>query len=282
MHQTQNAKAHFQIVNRLTQVTPNDAWDLVIGEGPVVATAIHDGHRMRNGLLPHLAFDADQRRRDEDPMTGILTSVADVRLCVRDSRFQSDLNRPRDKAISADPDDTWGLKFWKGPLPPEQVQASQAEHDTFYAMVRSLMDALIERWDCLLVFDIHSYNHRRDGTDGPAADNAQNPDIDLGVTTLDAARWRHVAEQFASALRETPVAGRAPDVRENVRYPDGGYFPEWLHRTYGDRVCTITLEYKKIYMDEWTAQADISVLEDLRSGLDHAVRSVREQFLACR
>lgn len=276
------ANAHFHLQNGLTANAACDAWDLVLGDGPVVATAIHDGHRMRSSLLPHLAFDDSQRRRDEDPMTGLLTTVGDVRLRVRDSRFQSDLNRPREKAISSEPADTWGLKVWKGPLPREEVDASQAEHDRFYAMIRALMESLIERWGCVLLFDIHSYNHRRDGVDAPAADPADHPDIDLGVTTLDAARWGTVVKHFASALRATRVAGREPDVRENIRYPDGGHFPEWLHATYGERVCSITLEYKKIFMDEWSGQADITVLDDLRNGLERAVDAVRGEFLACR
>ena len=58
----------------------SDDWDLIIGDGPVVATAIHDGHQIRDSLLPHLAISEDERRREEDPMTGLLTSVGDVRI----------------------------------------------------------------------------------------------------------------------------------------------------------------------------------------------------------
>lgn len=260
---------------------PED-WDIVVGEGPVIATAIHDGHAVRDPLLPHMAIDEGQRLREEDPMTGILASVGDTRIQVRTSRFQVDLNRPRERAISSDPSDTWGLKVWRGPLPQEQVEASLAIHDRFYAMVRELVDRELARWGCLLVLDIHSYNHRRDGADAPPADPDANPDIDLGVTTLDRDLWGDVVERFAETLRSHRAGGREPDVRENVRYPDGGHFPEWLYATYDGDVCTITLEYKKIYMDEWTAQADIVVVEDLRTGLQAAVDAVRTEFQACR
>src|SRR5690606_12140320 len=69
------------------------------------------------------------------------------------------------------------------------------------------------------------------------------------------------------------------DVRENVRYPTGGHFPEWVYATWGDRVCTISPEYKKIHMDEWTGQVDIDALEDFRDGLESAVDGVRGDFL---
>lgn len=282
MDQAKLTTLPFIETTRLAEAEPRDDWDLVLGEGPVVATAIHDGHRMRGSLLPHLAFDEDQRRRDEDALTGVLATAGDVRLRVRSSRFEVDLNRPRDKALSTDPADTWGLQVWRGPLPPHEIAASLAAYDRFYAMIRGLLDALLARWGCLLLIDIHSYNHRRDGPDAPPADQAGNPDIELGVTTLDKERWGSVVKRFAEALRNSHVAGRSPDVRENIRYPTGGHFPEWVYATYGDRICTISPEYKKIYMDEWTARSDIAVLEDFRNGLERAVDAVRGEFLSCR
>jgi N-formylglutamate deformylase len=275
---------HQQFVRRelLVPLDSSDDWDIVVGEGPVIATAIHDGHAVRESLLPHMAIDAEQRLREEDPMTGVLAGVGDTRIQVRTSRFQVDLNRPRERAISTNPEDTWGLRVWSGPLPTDELEASLDLHDRFYAMVGELVERELARWGCLLVLDIHSYNHRRDGADAPPADPAANPDIDLGVTTLDRELWGDVLERFAETLRSHRAGGREPDVRENVRYPDGGHFPEWLYATYGADVCTITLEYKKVYMDEWTAQADIAVIDDLRTGLQAAVEAVRPEFMVCR
>jgi hypothetical protein len=282
MEQAKPTTLPFIETTRLAEAEPHDDWDLVLGDGPVIATAIHDGHRMRDSLLPHLAFDEDQRRRDEDALTGVLATAGDVRLRVRNSRFEVDLNRPRDKALSTDPADTWGLQVWRGPLPPHEIATSLVAYDRFYAMIRGLLDALLARWGCLLLIDIHSYNHRRDGPNAPPADQAGNPDIELGVTTLDKERWGSVVKRFAEALRNSHVAGRSPDVRENIRYPTGGHFPEWVYATYGDRICTISPEFKKIYMDEWTARADTAVLEDFRNGLERAVDAVRGEFLSCR
>ena len=279
MIEDNQSTAWFADAQRLVQLRECEDWDLVTGHGPVVATAIHDGHRMRPSLLSALAIDEAARRRDEDPLTGMLTSAGDARLRVRNSRFQVDLNRPREKALSTDPADTWGIRFWNGPLPQDEIALSLAEHDRFYAMFTALIEALLARWGCVLLLDIHSYNHRRDGADAEAADPAGNPDIELGVTTLDAARWGDTARRFADALRHKPVAGRLPDVRENVRYPTGGHFPEWVYATWGDRVCTISPEYKKIHMDEWTGQVDIDALEDFRDGLERAVDAVRGDFL---
>lgn len=263
-----------------TRTVPD--WDLVTGHGPVIAAAVHDGHHMRPGLVPHLAIDEAGRRRDEDPMTGLLTEVGDVRIRVRTSRFEVDLNRPRELALSTDPEDTWGIRFWKGTLPPQELERSLAIHDRFRAMFTGLMEHMLDRWDQVLLLDLHSYNHRRDGAEAAPADPAGNPDIDLGITTLHPERWGRVAERFTDVLRRHRVAGREADVRANVRYPTGGDFPEWVYATWGQAACTITVEYKKTYMDEWTGQVDLEAVEDLRDGLQAAVDAVRPEFLSCR
>lgn len=271
---------------RFDAIAPSDRrnqhWEIALGDGPVVATAIHDGHAMRDSLGEWMAIDEEARRRDEDPLTGLLTTAGDVQVRVHTSRFEVDLNRPREKAISADPADTWGVRMWKQAPPQSELEQSLATYDRFYRTIAKLMDAMIERHGRVLLLDIHSYNHRRDGPDAPPAEASGNPEIDLGVTTLDRARFGALATRFADALRATPIRGHRPDVRGNVRYEGGGHFPEWLFRRYGDKVCAISLEYKKIFMDEWTALADIAVLEDLRTGLRHAVDAVRPDLADCR
>jgi hypothetical protein len=134
----------------------------------------------------------------------------------------------------------------------------------------------------VLLLDIHSYNHRRDGAEAAPAPVGGNPDIDIGATTLDRSRWGHALGRFVETLREHRAGDRALDVRENVRYDGGGHFPEWLYARYRDKVCAISLEYKKFYMDEWNGQADIAVIDDLRKGLQAAVAAVRPEFTGCR
>lgn len=275
---TPAAGAYFTDRTLLAPIDGDPRWDLLVGDGPVVATAIHDGHALRDSLHHRAALDRAGRLREEDPMTGLLADVGDVRLRVRHSRFEVDVNRPRDGAVYARPEDAWGLQVWEAPLPEDEQVASLRHYDRFYAMVRELFDRLLARHGTLLLVDLHSYNHRRDGADAAPADPAGNPDIELGLTTLDHGRWGHVATRFTEVLAAHPVAGRAPDVRANVRFPTGGHFPEWVYATWGDRICTISPEYKKIFMDEWTGHVDLAALHDLRTGLAAAVAAVRPEF----
>ncbi|MEN1926810.1 N-formylglutamate amidohydrolase [Luteimonas qiangzhengi] len=253
-------------------------WDITVGDGPVIATAIHDGHGLRPSLRPLVALPADERMREEDPLTGMFTEVGDVRIQVPTSRFETDLNRPREGAVYARPEDCWGLEVWRAPMPEQEIESSLAAWDRFYTMFAELVERMLERWNALLLIDLHSYNHRRDGADAAPAAQQDNPDIELGITTADPDRWGSVVTQFSQALRVHPVNGRKPDVRANVRFPTGGHFPEWVYSRWGSRVCTISPEFKKIFMDEWTGQADIAALYDLRASLQSAVDAVRPSF----
>ena len=258
--------------------TTGPAWNLIESGGPVCATAIHAGHVVRPDLQNHLAIDPEDRRREEDPLTDYFLNLADNVVRVNRSRFECDMNRPRDGCISDDPDDTFGLTIWNGSLPDEKKEQSRKLHDDFYDDMRGMMDRLLERHKRILVLDLHSYNHMRDGPDAAPAPASDNPDIDIGATTLDKSVFSDLLSALMIGLGRVPVRGRKPEVGENIRYPDGGNFPEWLHETYPERACVITLEYKKMFMDEWTGTLDIGAAQDLRTGLMYALGQAREQL----
>lgn len=254
-------------------------WDVQRRGGPVLATAVHAGHAVRDELRPYMVISDEDQRREEDPMTGIWSTVGDDAFRNYTSRFQCDLNRSRETAIYETPDDSWGLKVW-GEQPPEEMKVrSLAVWDRYYETMATWIEGLIAECGHVLVMDIHSYCHRRDGPDAAPGAQDENPDIDLGVTTLDATKFGGLLDEFEGALRAAPVKGLphgdTMDVRRNVRYPDGGHWPEWVFGQYGDRVATITLEVKKFYMDEWTGDAHLPVVEDVRLAMEAAAEAGR-------
>src|SRR5688572_18923771 len=90
-----------------TEATPdlpfNPAWSFEIGDGPVVAAAIHSGHEIRPDVAEWLAISEDDRYREEDPLTALWTTVGDSAIRVFRSRFEFDLNRTREEAVALDP-----------------------------------------------------------------------------------------------------------------------------------------------------------------------------------
>lgn len=253
-------------------------WFVHQGNGPILCTAVHAGHQIREELRSYLHADEEALRREEDPMTELLASVGDDVFYSYRSRFEVDLNRSRELAFATDPKDTWGMRVWRERPPQSMIDESLVQHDRFYQHMSSSLEAMIKKYGKVLLLDIHSYNHRRPGPDAPPMPAEENPHIDLGLTTLDPTRFGGLVEVFSHTLARQPCQGIELDVRGNVRYPDGGHWPEWVYANYAEDVCTITLEYKKFFMDEWTGQGHLPVVEDLRAGLATAIEAAREQL----
>ena len=255
-------------------------WDIVTQPGPVLVAAIHAGHTIRKSLRPWLEIGETDRLREEDPLTDFFLAAGDSIIRANRSRFEFDLNRPPLRAVTTDPEDTWGLRIWDPFLPEKEKELSLALHREFYDRIAELVEAMIAEHGRILVLDVHSYNHRREGRDAKPDDPEGSPDIDLGATTLNKDIYGELLDRFADALRSRPVTGRTPEVGTNIRWEDGGHFPEWLHAEYGDAACVMTLEYKKIFMDEWGHSADILALQDLREGFLAAVDEARDWLAA--
>ena len=212
-------------------------WQETVGEGPLVAVAIHDGHAVRDEVARLLALSDAERLREEDPYTGGWTSAAPTRFVSLRSRFEVDLNRPRHRAVYRRPEDAWGLNVWKRPPTKDLVERSRLNYDSFYRAVEQRLRETEQRHGRFVVLDLHSYNHRRAGLDAPPANELENPQVNIGTGTMNKERWAPVVERLINDLRAFDFPGRQLDVRENVRFR-GGNFVGWVHKTFpGDGLC---------------------------------------------
>jgi N-formylglutamate deformylase len=250
------------------------AWSLTDSFVPVVATAIHAGHDLRPAVASCIALDDSTRLREEDPFTDRLTSVGGSTVVVHRSRFEVDLNRPRDAAVYQTPEDAWGLELWRETPDADEIERSRLLYDDFYFEFGRRLDALAERGP-FVVLDLHSYNHRRDGADEPPAPDATNPEVNVGTGALDRVRWSRVIDRFLETLAAQKVCGRRLDVRENVRFR-GGELCRWVERRSKGRGCALAIEFKKVFMDEWTGELDERHLEELRNALAVVVPALIE------
>jgi len=252
-------------------------WDITRGDDPIVATAIHDGHGLRPEVAEWMALSADERRREEDPYTGGWVHVAPTQIVVKRSRFEVDLNRPRDRAVYRTPADAWGLTVYRSDPPQDLVDRSLAEYDAFYAEVERILSDVVARHGVGVVLDLHTYNHRRGGPDAEAADPKANPEVNLGTGTLDRQRFGHLAERFINDLRAFDFDGRSLDVRENVTF-QGGHFSRWIHGRFPGQVGVLAIEFKKFFMDEWTGIVDKKVHETISRALAATVVGLRQEL----
>lgn len=240
------------------------------GDGPLVAAAIHDGHDVRDDVLEHLSLPEADRLREEDPFTAEWTTMANVRIVALQSRFEVDLNRDVDRAVYLTPEDAWGLDVWKEGPPPHVIDRSLAEYDAFYENMHRVLKEKERTNGHFLVYDIHSYNHRRAGPDHPPDEPELNPEVNVGTGTMDRNRWAPVVDRFIESLRQVDFMGRRLDVRENIKFK-GGHFPKWIHSRFPDSGCALAIEVKKFFMDEWTGTPFWDVIHAVRNALEQTV-----------
>ena len=227
-------------------------YTFIKGNSPIVATAIHEGHHTRDELRVLFHLTEEERLREEDPFTAKWLNISDNNIIVHHSRFEADVNRARDKAVYLKPEDAWNLEVWKKE-PGEQIAARSLDvYDNFYKTSKDYFDSLFETQERIVVYDIHSYNHRREGKD-VAADLNENPEVNIGTKNMNKEVWRPVISALIKSFSNFDYNGRHLDVRENIKFK-GGYFGQWLHERYGKKICPISIEFKKFFMDEWTGQ----------------------------
>lgn len=252
-------------------------WQLQERETPLLAAAIHNGHLVRDEVLEIFGLSEAERLREEDPWTGTWTQLGGSSVIGLRSRFEIDLNRPRDQAVYREREDAWGLEVWVDGIPESLVERSLGEYDRFYSEMERLLTRKAARHGRFVVYDLHSYNHRRDGPGSPPADQEKNPDINVGTGTMNRSLWTPLVDRFIDDLRSFDYFGRQLDVRENVRFR-GGNFPRWIHQTFPAAGCALAIEVKKIFMDEWTGEADPTRVEKIHEAILATVPGVLDEL----
>lgn len=234
-------------------------------DSPIIALGLHDGHEIAQELQGHLKLKPHEVFREEDPYTGELADLPVNSLVVHTSRFQVDLNRPREQAIYVKPENAWGLDVWDDVVEERYVGPLLEGYDQFYEMVSEWLDWIIQSHGYFLILDIHSYNHRRDAPNDTAPE-VENPQINIG-TAYNHFKWRSLAERFVGYFSHTHISGCRPDVRENVKFKGGG-FSQWVNESFGQKGCVLSIEFKKTFMDEWTGRVDIPHLQELKQMME--------------
>lgn len=247
------------------------------GISPIVAAALHHGHDALPEVESLFAIDERTRLHEEDPYTGEWTQIAKTQIIALRTRFEVDLNRPRDKAVYLHPEDAWGLDVWKTRPESRLLEHLYAAYDEFYARMHQLLSELLKTHRRVVVYDLHTYNHRRDGADALAADWRLNPEVNVGTGTMDREYWGAVVDRFIQELRQYDFDGRNLDVRENVRFR-GGHFGKWIHETFPERICSIAIEVKKFFMDEWSFDAAPEQIEKVSRALASTLPGVEEEL----
>lgn len=248
----------------------------------MLATAIHNGHAVRPAIAALMAISEGDRLREEDPFTEFVGRDVPNRIIVHRSRFEVDLNRPREAAIYLSPEQAWGMDVWNEKPGRKLMRDTLGIHDAYYSMLRHTLRQLEQQHGCFVVLDIHSYNHRRDGPDTAPSDPQTAPEINIGTYSMDRDRWTHVIEPFLEKLRKFKLFGRRMDVRENIAFEGRGEQTRFIHECFPRTGCAIAIEFKKFFMDEWTGLPDKRALVGIRAMVRSTLPVLEESLRATR
>ncbi|GAB3005594.1 N-formylglutamate amidohydrolase [Niabella terrae] len=242
---------------------------------PVMAFALHAGHAIAPRLRTYMLLSEAERAHEEDPYTGdMIFGLPVTTVRVRQSRFQLDLNRTREKSVYLHPDDAWGLRVWK-PLPEEHLRALYEAYDQFYERLKQLITDSIRQWGFFIILDVHSYNHRREGPFTPAAPDS-HPEINIG-TAYNHSRWQSLCDDYTAFLTGAADWLRPINIGQNIIFK-GGAFAQWILENYGDQGAVLSIEFKKTFMDEWTGILDIDQFNRIKKLLSSGVVFLNNQY----
>lgn len=225
-----------------------------------VGVALHAGSRIRETLQEALAVSAAQRYREEDPGTEGFIASFPLQVVALDSRFEYDLNRSRDWAIPMKPEQAWGLTVWKRPLTEEEKRVSLAKYDEFHGLLDLLTDFLVKKHGQVYVFDLHAYCYQREQRLPWYLD--PKPVINLGTEPINQSRFRDQIDVLLQELERISVEGRRVSVAENEIF-QGGHLARRLCARHYERLAVFALEWKKIFIDEWSGQFHPEVYDEL-------------------
>ena len=221
-------------------------------DSPIVCTAIHNGHDVSKEVLKNLAVSKETRLMEEDPYTERFTQFSSNTIITRTSRFEVDLNRSIEKCIYMKPADAWGLKTRKETPSELDILQSLEKYNNFYSLAKDHFTQLEKKFGKFFVYDIHSYNHHRKGSEADFDDPKLNPEVIIGTNNM-LEKWFPLVDKIQNTLTSFDYFGRSLDVRKNVKF-SGGHFSRWIHNYFPDSACCISIEFKKIWMDEWTGK----------------------------
>ena len=127
-----------------------------------------------------------------------------------------------------------------------------------------------------LLFDMHSYCYQREQKQSWQED--ERPEINIGTGAVNRKIFGPAINCFKSNLRRTKIQGQALRISENEIF-FGGYLSRHLSRIYHESLLVLSIEYKKIFMDEWTGELYPDILDKLVRDFNKAVEMAVESCL---
>lgn len=234
---------------------------------PYLCAAIHNGHQFRKELWSFCTHSAFERWHEEDPETMTMVATMPMVMAGCDSRFEYDLNRAPSEAIY---EDAWGKPLWRKNLPSKMKEVSITKHTAFYEIVHTLIAQIESKFNCCIVYDMHSYNiHKWD---------RKVPTWNIGTENIDNVRFGGVVENWRKSLSELALPnGIENTALLNDTFKGNGYFLKNITNKFSHTLVLAT-EIAKVYCDENTQVVYVDVVDAIANQLSKKIPLHASQF----
>ena len=229
-----------------------------------IGVSLHAGHRVRREIFDLMVVSEEDRSREEDTFTELFINDFPIRIISLDSRFEYDLNREPERSIYSSERGIWELDIWRCKVEGQLRDDTLVKHKEFHDLVDVVVEYLLMQFDRLLVYDMHSYCYQREKKQQWYED--PRPEINLGTKSINRNFFSPMIEQFLHGVSGMIMDGHSLRVSENEAFP-GGYLTRKYARTHNQEVLVLAIEYKKIFMNEWTGELYPSKLKILVDNL---------------
>ncbi len=236
---------------------------------PYICYAIHNGGNFRSELREKLNLTKMDRWVEEDPFTWRFIESLPIRVVVYDSRYEYDLNRSPDDALY---ETAWGKDVWKTPLTEEERENSLNKHRDFYRVVDALVGKLESEFGSSMIYDIHSYNYKRDKRNIDSF-----PTFNLGTEKIDS-KFNKYTARFLRELAKIDLSPLHNRVAENEVFFGRGYLLSHITEKFNNSL-VFAIEVKKIYVDEESGDEYPDIIEKIRFGLKRAILNTSYYFV---
>lgn len=229
-----------------------------------LGVALHSGSRVRPELDEAMKVGQKDRFREEDPYTDLFIRDFPLRVLARDSRFEYDLNWEIGKCIYPVGEQKWGLKVWNRPLTSDEIATTHHKYREFHALIDLIVGYMLRQEGTPILFDIHSFCYQREKRTNWWEDN--KPEINLGTRSINRKYFSSLIDIFLDHASEIRLDGHILSVGENTLFP-GGYITQKFAGSHNRKLLVLAIEYKKIFMNEWTGVLYPEKLKTLKKNL---------------
>ena len=224
---------------------------------PYICTAIHNGSNIRSELSNKIALDDYERWYEEDPHTADFIASMPITLVGNDSRYEYELNRKEPVYSEA-----WGKQVWKKPLSKKELKVSAQKHENYYKVTHALIEKLEDLYGASLVYDIHSYNHKRWDRNVPV--------FNIGVEKIDTKKYAKYINHWKEELQQIELKGIAVKAELNDVFFGRGHNLEYITKNFNNTLVLAT-EISKIYCDEKTGEIYPQVIKNIQARFKKAI-----------